>query len=179
MALYAPQNVAVGQHSVTQIQIKPCALRPYIASCRPSIGPMHLRTRVRLSNSQKDGAGVGVGIVDKTPIPSEHASAQNQQPTNQPELSTTIQNSDTESKTSSTSNTEQPPNSPATPEQYDPETRKQLWKAAIKLPMYSVGFIPVLVGALIHSLAAVRLSNPRRMHCMLASWEPCIKHVAS
>jgi hypothetical protein len=26
------------------------------------------------------------------------------------------------------------------------ERRKRLWKAAIKLPMYSVGYIPVLVG---------------------------------
>lgn len=33
------------------------------------------------------------------------------------------------------------------PVNYAPKDRKQLWKAAIKLPMYSVGVVPVLVGA--------------------------------
>lgn len=35
----------------------------------------------------------------------------------------------------------------ASPVNYAPKDRKQLWKAAIKLPMYSVGVVPVLVGA--------------------------------
>lgn len=39
---------------------------------------------------------------------------------------------------------EQPRPSPVN---YAPKDRKQLWKAAIKLPMYSVGVVPVLVGA--------------------------------
>jgi hypothetical protein len=30
---------------------------------------------------------------------------------------------------------------------YAPKERKQLWKAAIKLPMYSVGVVPVLVSS--------------------------------
>jgi hypothetical protein len=30
---------------------------------------------------------------------------------------------------------------------YAPKDRKQLWKAAIKLPMYSVGVVPVLVSS--------------------------------
>lgn len=32
------------------------------------------------------------------------------------------------------------------PVNYAPKDRKQLWKAAIKLPMYSVGVVPVLVS---------------------------------
>lgn len=32
------------------------------------------------------------------------------------------------------------------PVDYAPKDPKQLWKAAIKLPMYSVGIVPVLVS---------------------------------
>jgi hypothetical protein len=35
---------------------------------------------------------------------------------------------------------------PVAPVNYAPKDRKQLWKAAIKLPMYSVGVVPVLVS---------------------------------
>jgi hypothetical protein len=31
--------------------------------------------------------------------------------------------------------------------EYAPRDRQQLWKAAIKVPMYSVGVVPVLVSA--------------------------------